>query len=269
MKRLQNPRNFLLLLNLLHAVGCATPSQIDSFRKLDGNLQDLYLRHYPDLSRSERAAFLEDADSRKQIMNHWMQRKGRQPSSLDAPILADLIIEPSNPGVISEGKELRLKSFAVYSDGRKIEVTDATDWKVHPPKLSKVHDGKLDIQCFAGDINVTATFLDNRETSQIYPIHKPIAALKITSLASYSPTFEYEYVKLNLLTSCADGTSSDVSCQAEWIVSPLLGTLSGCGYLAPSKAAFSKGQVKIRANYNHQLVEQEITLPSILPGEPN
>jgi hypothetical protein len=110
----------------------STPSLVDRYRAVDSDQKIAYLAYYPDLTPEQRDEILLPESSPRALIAEWKIDPSR---SYD-----DFVKDPRSHIIKSLEITQELDHFhaiAHYADGRKVDVTTDTTWKVTPSQLKK------------------------------------------------------------------------------------------------------------------------------------
>lgn len=235
------------------SIGCSsTPLLLEKYRLLSLESKRLFIANYPSLRPSQRIDFLEEPGNPAFLLNEWkiLPQKNQKLSS----------IEIQTDPLVSSGSEVPLKAFAIYENGKKLDVTRDVQWQAFP-ETAKIRDSRLTYTCGHSDIYITANFFDQTEGKFVLQLRKPLREIKIQVADSAQSFDQDEHVELKLSAYCQDGSSEEVSCQASWKVDPSDGKVLGCGYFHLSPKALKKREAIVRASYGGSQISQKILLP--------
>jgi hypothetical protein len=200
----------------------------------DADFKRAFLANYPELTPEQRAQMLEEPGQWRALLTSWnlLAHFCAQPTprqrmefvgTTDNHTFRDLRIV-----IADTAPEPALKAVLVYRDGRETDVTRDVKWNVEP-KLGHVETSeggvpRLATACMASDLQVSADFYGQRTGTLWIPVHKELTQLEIRGMESTENG-------VRLIAWCADGESSDVSCQADWTIQSEAYEIHGCGEL--------------------------------------
>lgn len=214
------------------------PEYVERYRELDGIQKKAFIAYYPRLQPHERARLIEELENRVppeiaylHIQENARAAKGLEPIPNASPVpipthhLSGLTIETTGP---TGSRSLELRAVARYSDGESAEVTADVVWTVEPA-LASIRGNTLRYDCVHSDVEVNARFFDDAEAKRVIPLLKDLRSIELERGDPADAKDHSEFVKLRLVAHCADGTTSDVTCQADWKISTAGLEMRGCG----------------------------------------
>jgi hypothetical protein len=248
----------------------------ERFQSLSLDTKKTFLAYYPVLSPEQRKLFLE-SDDRFSLLHDWKLDTlyfAQKDKDSDAPpffnatpknfTVAELRITTDPPADIRQGKEVVLKSEVEFQDGRKADSTADTDWDVKPD-LASIEDGNhLRFECIHSDVIVTGDFIGEHSRSRVVSIRKPIQKLEVFPDAAFNAVAQTSgWIQLKVIARCEDGTSANVTCQADW---EGLGS-HACGRVDLSpirlRAPSDDSPVTIRARYGDREASYQVRDPRL------
>jgi hypothetical protein len=245
---------------LLVLTACSNGPLRNDFEELPSDHQkDAYIRYYPVLDKDQRRAL---------IHNSW-EKVPKETEAIPIPPNVDidkhkiktLEIKTTPDKVITEGDTVEFTGTLEYTSGLKTEATDDITWSAAPESV-KVKKNKLTFQCLSSDIHLTGDFLGYKKTTLPIKVRKPIDSLQM-NLGDQAMSVEDDvHIKMNLVAKCKDGTSTDVSCLADWKPLDRFGTMKGCGMFHVNAKRVPAGQkITFRAEYGGRFIEKLVQLP--------
>lgn len=263
----------LIPLLLLAFSACSTePLTSDRFQTLDYDSKIVFLTYYPYLTRDQKDEFLASEDkSPREMIQSWSgqfddpyHQVGSFDEMMNNPInrkIKTLEIKLDTPEPITQGNKTTARAFATYENGRTVEVTQDTEWKVEP-RLAQFEKNVLSFDCVHSDLTINANFLNEKEASKPLEIRKPIASLEVKIADGYIGADTGYNFQLSLTAHCKDGSTSDVSCQGLWKSVATGGKIEGCGnFVVTSKEKLDQDALTVIARYGDRSVRKTLRAP--------
>lgn len=254
------------------------------FQLLDLTTRKALLAYYPDLTPNEREGvikgryplvtllkeknlygkfFTVDGLSRPQFI---AEHKNYTPSGIE------IIGGPT--GKITEGTSIPLVAYLVFEDGRRTDVSDEVQWTIEPSAVAEYHDRELKFGCAASDVIVSATLLDQVRGNRKFKFRKEVTDIQLQIARQSQGNSDHDFVSLDAIAECSDGSQSTVNCQAEWkLQESSEGAIKGCGHYiradlkrerrAPSETgsrSFST-PIQVEITYGEARVLQQVVIP--------
>jgi hypothetical protein len=264
----------LLLLLLFPLQSCSSPTPRQLYWSLEADSKRVFLAYYPLLNPEQREALL-NGSATEVAARSWSfenspvgKKSAEMPKLTEDPshyTLKDIHIS-GNPELevdeITQGKSINLRAELRYQDGRKADATDDVVWTIEPATLGHIDGKTLRFACVSSDLIVGADFYHERQGARTFRIRKKVAALEIAVDGASLGFDRSQYVGLKLVARCADGTESEVSCQAQWrSLSPQAVDVSGCGNLTiVSQELVNLDPVTVSATYGGVTTTRAIPL---------
>lgn len=200
------------------STGCSSGDPLGRYREMDGESKVVFLNLYPELTPSQRNSLLTGSSYldplRELKLNPDVFFKDRARRS---PVRLEVVPQD----LTDSGVELR--AWLHYRDGRKVDVTRESTWVVFP-KLVSLQGGspvKASWGCMSSDAVVNASFFGELEGKTTLRPRKRVRELIVTlDESSQSVESVGSRTRLKAVAHCEDGTSQDVSCQADWKLLP-------------------------------------------------
>ncbi len=248
---------FIVLTCFFTMSGCSKPSLRDHFEDLQTEKQkETYIRYYPILDKNQRLQMLSA---------HWEKAPEEIiiPPGIDIENshIKNLEIRSEPSGMIKEGTQLKIFGTLEYSNGLKVDATEDITWGV-APDFVKIKENAVTFGCLSSNIYIHGDFLEYKKNSLEIKIRKPLQSLTL-EVAEQSLSVEDDvHVKLRLIATCKDATTTDVSCLAQWSSSEKLGDINGCGMFHSRFKKLKPGQkIHFRAEYGNRFIEKDIRMP--------
>ncbi len=245
-------------LGLISFAACASaPSGHHDYTKLPHDTKVAFLAIYPLLTAGQRENALQGGMSAEEIAEAGDM-------DLSSLILNYRTLTPRTLEIdASDLKPKEADSFTprailIYRDGRKVDATHHTRWDIHP-KLANVHQGIVETECTHSDVSLTGTFLGELVATHTLKYRKPLARLEVrVASRAEGASSTTDTVELEVIAHCEDGTSSNISCQADWkTASP--GRIRRCGVYEPEKNP--PQSIDVTVTYGNLTVNRTLKMP--------
>lgn len=163
-----------------------------------------------------------------------------------------LTLSPAS-AVLAPGETLRLKAKATYDDGSSQDVSAQAQWSASPEESVKVERGLVKALA-AGEATVTASFAGLTGEAKITVTEaKPVSLSLDPASAAMAPG---ERLRLRARVSYDDGSSRDVTEQAQWSASPAESVEVEKGLVK----ALAAGEATVTASFAGLSAEAKITV---------
>lgn len=262
--RLDSIASACAVTSLLASCASTPPTLDERYEQMSPPGRQVFLAYYPLLRPPEKAGEgpLLLADNWRYEAPEIRQHIDHHPEFTENPstyTLAGVKILPSRPGPLVSGAQVDLQAELLYADGRRANATHDVHWSVQPA-LARIERTSLRFECVHSDVTVSADFLGERTGSRVIEIRKPLASLELSIDEGSRSLEQTDSVKLRLHALCADGTRSEVSCQADWSARSRGVEARGCGNirLSPAHAGSS---FSVSASYGGLRISRSFHTP--------
>ena len=228
------------------------------FYDLDGPEKAIFLAYYPLLTPDQRKELLVTLQP-LELLKEWnlAQIYFRNSESDHAEFaarpenytIARINVELDRSAPYRTGKGLSLRAVALYLDGRQVDITQDAHWKVLPD-VAYMDGHVLHFDCVASDVEVSAQFMEQYAGSRRVEIRKEIQSLDIQVAGRSVAVGPQEFIHMEAIARCSDGSTSNVTCQTEWKTKERA-RFGGCGVLQlyPVKRATDNEPISITGSY--------------------
>lgn len=276
----------LLATLLVLALGaCATDSLRDTYSGLDGIEKQRFLAFYPEVPPDAKKSLALEATEpdalyrfvRRQATDEQHRITLTDDTRVQALIdefkhgkgdhtRARLEIRKDGDGSdrIVSGDRVALHARLAYADGRIADATEDVIWTVQPA-LAWMEGSTLRLGCAASDVEVAADFLGEHQATLRLHLRKPLRSLSLELADADATAARAEFIRFKVIAQCEDGSSADVTCQADWALGPPTagenptGELTGCGELR--RASSRVTHARVTASYGGLTVSRDLELP--------
>lgn len=278
----------VILLTLMSLTHCTTTKERQAdlesdFQMLDVSTRKALLAYYPDLTPNEREGVIKhrynltDLLREKNLYSKFYVTEGVSKPQFVAehrnytPSGIEVVGGPT--GTITKGSSIPLQAFLVFEDGRRTDVSDEVQWSIEPAAIAEYHDRELKFGCAHADVVVSATLLDQVRGNRKVKFRKEVTDIQVMLARQSQGNSDHDFVSLDAVAECADGSQTTVNCQAEWKLGDnSVGSIKGCGHYvrddnyarerrAPSQERQLATPIKVEIMYGETRALHSVMIP--------
>ena len=129
------------------------------------------------------------------------------------PEVVSLIVDAPQT-VVKRSDEMKIKAYAIYTDGRKREFTDVVQWSLYPSYIATISQYGNFYALNVGRVNVTARYEDIYASESITVVEPKIISILIQERANKVDV--NKSISLRLYADYEDGRRDEITHKADW-----------------------------------------------------
>lgn len=238
--------------------------------------------YYPDLTPNEREGVIQGKYNLEELLKEknlydkfYVTKNVKRPQFVTdrknyTPSGIEIVGGPN--GKITDGTSLPITAYLVFEDGRRTDVSDEVLWEVEPSAIARYSGRELKYGCAHGDVVVSATLLDQVRGNRKFRFRKQVNEIQVHVARQSQGNSDHDFVSLDAIAECADGSETVVNCQAVWKLQEMNeGLIKGCGHYvrddiarerrAPSGARHLATPIQVEIMYGETRALQSVMIP--------
>lgn len=223
--------------------GCASDvgTLADLYRWRDHEGRRMFLAYYPELSPERRREILASDAPPRDLIEAW---------KVEARYFGPKSYQIERVDIEWDGEPIRPRAILRYADGRTADASADVQWTVSPPS-ARLEEGEIRVGCMSSDVEITADFLAIKSGRRTLSARKPLRSLEIAISEETLVVDNHGLLRLKAKVTCEDGTSEDVTCQADWKSRNAI-PVGRCGTVEAGAVSRGKNDTAwVRVSYGH------------------